>query len=66
MCFANEKSAAGVGGGGAGQQATPPWRMRDHANNRHLQLLITSEEKAEVKRDACCSVLHHYTKTLLC
>lgn len=37
------------GGGGEGQQATPPWWMRDHANNCHLQLLITSEEKAEVR-----------------
>lgn len=36
-------------GGGEGQQATPPWWMRDHANNCHLQLLITSEEKAEVR-----------------
>lgn len=37
------------GRGGEGQRATPPWRTRDHANNRHLQLLITPAAEAEVR-----------------
>ena len=35
--------------GGEGQQATPLRWTRDHANNRHLQLLITPAAEAEVR-----------------
>ena len=45
----SSSSSSSSSNGGEGQQATPPWWMRDHANKCHLQLLITTEEEAELR-----------------